>query len=144
MIRIETEIEQRALEIDGVEYQVAPRTIELCEKLLEANKKCIGKPAYRLKLAEIEILLGRAAYKGLFPNGDKENVDRIDAIYRAVSQAFTANEEALNNADIERRADALRATLAPVAELMKTIRATNAPARLPAPDGVKEIRRPQT
>lgn len=142
MIRIDTTIEPRTVEIDDREYTIAPRTIEVCDRLLDAEKAHIGKPAYRLKLAELKILLGDAAWRELFVSRDKENVDRIDRIYKAVSQAFTATEEELNALDTERKAQQLAAALAPVNEFMKNVRALNA-AEGKKENNIREIRRGQ-
>ena len=141
MIRIDTAIEPRAVEIDEREYAVAPRTIEVCEKLLEAGKACVGKPDYRLKLAELRVLLGGEACRELFPDQDRENVDRIDLIYRAVSRAFTQNEEELDAQDTERRARQLAGALAPVNELMRNVRALNRAEAGDKPGKIQESRR---
>lgn len=139
MIRIDTTVASRSIEIDDREYTVSPRTIDVCERLLEAGKANVGKPAYRLKLAELRILLGDAAYRELFRQKEKENVDRIDMIYKAVSRAFTQAEEDLDAQDAERKAQALASALAPVNELMRNARALS--ERGERPEGVKEIRR---
>lgn len=143
MIRIDTAIETRIVEIDGTEYEVAPRTIEVCDRLLDAEKAHVGKPAYRLKLAELRILLSDEACRELFPDRDRENVDRIDRIYRGVSAAFTQAEEDLDARDAERKARQLASALAPVNELLRNAKALSAQtaAEKPAQGGIREIRR---
>lgn len=103
-MRIDTEINDITLEIDDNEYALAPRTIELCDKLAQLEKKLEGQPLYRLWLAELELLLGKAAIKQIFPNGQRENVDRIYAIYRGAARAFRYNSDAM---DSDARADEL-------------------------------------
>ena len=141
MIRIDTTIEPRKIEIDEREYTVAPRTIEVCDRLLDAGKAHTGKPDYRLKLAELKILLGDAAYRELFPRRDKENVDRIDMIYKAVSRAFSQTEEELNAQDMERKAEALANALTPVNEMMRNARTLIAENAAGNAGGKKEIHR---
>ena len=137
MIRIDTTIETRAVEIDDKEYPVALRTIEVCDKLLDIEKAHVGKPAYRLKLAELRVLLGDAAYRELFKSKDRENVDRIDLIYRAVSRVFTQNEEDLEAQDAEDKAQRLASTLTPLNDLLRNINQLNKrgeePAEKPTP-----------
>lgn len=125
MIRIDTTIEPRKVEIDDREYTVAPRTIKVCDQLLDIEKAHVGKPAYRLKLAELRVLLGDAAHRQLFKGKDGENVDRIDMIYRAVSRAFTQNEEDLDAQDAEDKAQTLASSLAPLNELLRNLNAVN-------------------
>ena len=37
MIRIDTEFSNGVVEIDGVEYEIAPRTIEICDRLTDID-----------------------------------------------------------------------------------------------------------
>lgn len=142
MIRIDTTIEPRVVEIDDREYAVAPRTIEVEERLLEVARKYTGKsPAYKGELAELRVLLGEAACRELFAQGDRENVDRIDRIYFAVVRVYKAEEEEREARDVERKAQQAASALAPVNELMRNARALNAMGEGEGGKGPKEIRR---
>ena len=61
MIRIDTDVSEVIVEIEEKEYALAPRTVEVMEKLQEAERSNMGKPVYKLWLAELEILLGKEA-----------------------------------------------------------------------------------
>lgn len=104
---IETYIHDMNVEIDGKEYKVAPKTVEIAEKLSEAAKKCAGQPEYKLWLAEMEIVLGREAVRAIFKDGRKENLDRMYRIYTGVWEAFEYNAEEVNREKLERQQDAL-------------------------------------
>lgn len=96
-MRIDTEIAEITVEIEDNEYTLAPRTVELCDKLRGLEKKYEGQALYRLWLAELELIMGKAAVKQIFPGGGRENVDRMYAIYRGVAKAFYYNADALDS-----------------------------------------------
>ena len=126
-MRIDTEIPAMTVEIEDNEYSVAPRTVEIADRLTEVEKAHEGKPLYRLWLAELEILLGKEACRQLFPNGKKENIDRLQRIFAGVSRAFLYTAEEVEAEDGERRIEALASALAPVNELLRNVRALDKP-----------------
>lgn len=105
MKTIDTYIEATSVEIDGKVYEVAAKTVDIAEKLMEAGRRMSGQPEYKLWLAELEIMLGKAAVKELFNSGKKENIDRMYMIYCGVLEAFEYNAEKLNNEKIEKQQD---------------------------------------
>ena len=130
-MRIDTEIRPVIVEIDGKEYDVAPKTVELLEKLRGAEDAAVK--AGRMEIEQLELLLGRQAVRGLFKAGKNENVDRVDAIYYGVLEAFDASSRERREARTDAMADEFRAiaeTLKPLAEMMALMR--NAPGKLPA------------
>lgn len=138
MERINTEVMEVFVEIDGEEFAVAPKTVAVADQLHDVAKKRLGKPQYRLWLAELEILLGRDAVKRLFHSGANENIDRLQRIHAGVVAAFDANSTALEAEQAERKADdmaALARNLAPLNELLKHLQRMQ-PAETPV------IRRP--
>ena len=134
-MRIDTEIRQVIVEIDGKEYNVAPKTVELLEKLRGVEDAAVkaGKMRHEMEMEQLELLLGRQAVRGLFKAGKNENVDRVDAIYYGVLEAFDASSRERREARTDAMADEFRAiadTLKPLAEMMALMR--NAPGKLPA------------
>lgn len=122
-MRIDTEINPIVVEIEDKEYEVAPRTVEVAEKLKRAEETAIKdkKPEFSLWLAQLEILLGRAAVKELFPGGKGENLDRMEAIYYGVLNAFDYNGREARDARTEEtveQAKEISEALKPLAELM--------------------------
>lgn len=140
MERINTEVDQIVVEIDGEEYAVAPKTVGIADQLAAARRKCDGKPEYRLWLAELEILLGKDAVKTLFVSGNDENIDRMQMIHAGVFRAFEHNADAVEAEAAERKAENMETlvrSLAPLSELLKMVQ------RMQANDGgVPQIRRP--
>lgn len=139
-MRIDTEIRPVIVEIDGKEYDVAPKTVELLEKLRGVEDAAVkaGKMRHEMEMEQLELLLGRQAVRGLFKAGKNENVDRVDAIYYGVLEAFDASSRERREARTDAMADEFRAiaeTLKPLAEMMALMR--NAPGKLPA------IKRPE-
>lgn len=134
-MRIDTEIRPVIVEIDGKEYNVAPKTVELLEKLRGAEDAAVkvGKMRHEMEMEQLELLLGRQAVRELFKAGKNENVDRVDAIYYGVLEAFDASSRERREARTDAMADEFRAiaeTLKPLAEMMALMR--NAPGKLPA------------
>lgn len=134
-MRIDTEIRPVIVEIDGKEYNVAPKTVELLEKLRGVEDAAVkaGKMRHEMEMEQLELLLGRQAVRELFSAGKRENVDRVDAIYYGVLEAFDASSRERREARTDAMADEFRAiadTLKPLAEMMALMR--NAPGKLPA------------
>ena len=134
-MRIDTEIRPVIVEIDGKEYDVAPKTVELLEKLRGVEDAAVkaGKMRHKMEMEQLELLLGRQAVRELFSSGKKENVDRVDAIYYGVLDAFDASSRERREARTDAMADEFRAVaeaLKPLAEMMALMR--NAPGKLPA------------
>lgn len=118
-MRIETEIQPVIVEIEDKEYPVAAKTAEVAEKLRKADDDAVGakKPQYEAWKAQLEILLGRAAVKELFPGGKAENLDRMEAIYYGVMAAFDYNGREAREA----RAEETAATAKDLAEALKPL-----------------------
>ena len=129
---INTDIRDIIVEIDGAEYPVAAKTIDVAEKLEDANRKYVGKARqYELWLAHLRILLGAEAVKEIFPGGKKENLDRMEAIYIGCMQAFNYNRP---------KADELKGNLEAIRQVNEFLRRMD---RLPEKDNVRAIRRNQ-
>jgi len=125
-MRIETEIQPVIVEIEDKEYPVAAKTVDVAEKLKKAEDTAIKekKPEFSLWLAQLEILLGRAAVKELFPGGKAENLDRMEAIYYGVMAAFDYNGREAREARAEETASSakdLAEALKPLADLMAMV-----------------------
>ena len=118
---IDTDIKAITVEIEEKEYPVAAKTVEIADRLAEAAKKCAGKPEYKLWLAELEVLLGKAAVKELFASGRRENIDRIQRIHAGVLRAFDYNADALQEEETQRQQE----LIAPLTELLRQISAMN-------------------
>ena len=128
---INTEIQPVVVEIEEKEYPVAEKTVEIADKLAEAAKKCAGQPEYKMWMAELEVLIGKAAVRELFTAGKKENIDRMHRIHAGVIRAFDHNAQTLQEEETERQ----REMLAPITELLKQVSAMN------RADGKKAIHR---
>ena len=117
MRTIDTYINDMSVEIDEKVYAVAEKTIETAEKLMDAAKRMDGQPEYKLWLAEMEVLLGKAAVKEIFPHGRKENLDRMYRIYCGVYEAFEYNADQVRSEKMERQKD----EIAGVTDMLKQI-----------------------
>ena len=118
---IDTDIKAITVEIEDREYTVAAKTVEIADRLAEAAKKCAGQPEYKLWLAELEVLLGKAAVKELFASGRQENIDRIQRIHAGVLRAFDYNASALQEEETQRQQE----LIAPLTELLRQLSAMN-------------------
>ncbi|MBE5807645.1 MAG: hypothetical protein E7317_04820 [Clostridiales bacterium] len=137
-MRIDTEVLQTVVEIDDREYALAEKTVDVCERLRQAELDMVGKPQHRLWLAELEIVLGKAACRELFPNGRSENVDRLQMIYYGVFKAFNRVNDRLEEERLSDRAQKVEQLFAGANEFLRNLKNVD---RAPK-SGLKEIRRP--
>lgn len=140
MIRIDTDVPEIIVEIEDRDYPLAPRTVEIMDRLAEAERANMGKPVYKLWLAELEILLGKEACRKLFNAGRLENVDRLQMIYAGVARAFQHTEEAVTAATREKDAEAVATALAPLNEMLRHLRALEKTENKAAGGGIHDIR----
>lgn len=106
-MRIDTDIERVRIEIEGEEYEVAPKTVAVADALIDAAARCDGKPEYKQYLADLEVLLGADAVRRLFPDGKRENIDRMQRIHAGVLEAFEYNSRAVQEQAAQRQREAL-------------------------------------
>lgn len=116
---IDTEVKRIVVEIEGEEYELAPKTIETSDALVEIEDKLKGKPLYRLWQAELEILLGKEAMGRLFRDGKKENIDRMKAIYLGVANAFNMQSDEMDREYRESKFENINGSIAPLNEFLK-------------------------
>ena len=120
-MHINTDIDAVRVEIEGREYDVAPKTIAVAEQLIAAQAKNMGRAQYHLWRAELEILLGKSAVRELFAGGQSENLDRMELIHAGVVAAFGHNSAALRENAQNQAADVIANSLAPVNELLRRL-----------------------
>lgn len=106
-MRIDTDVDRVLVEIEGAEYEVAPKTVAVADALIDAAARCDGKPEYRLWLAELEVLLGADAVRRLFSDGKRENIDRMQRIHAGVLEAFEYNSRTVQEQAAQRQREAL-------------------------------------
>lgn len=123
MVRINTEVENTVVEIDGKEYPLALRTVEVADKLFEIEAAYRNKPAYRMWLEELRVLMGDAAVNELFYSGKGENLDRVQMIYSGVARAFNHTADMIEGNQRETQIQAVATALAPINELLRQVKA---------------------
>lgn len=132
-MRIDTDVDQARVEIDGEEYAVAEKTIATAEALSDAFQRCEGKPVYRLWLAELEVLLGADAMRKLFRDGKRENIDRIQRIHAGVWEAFDKNGRDV----LERKAQLQRDALEPMTDFLRQLESA---LKADAKNGIRRVK----
>lgn len=132
-MRIDTDVDQARVEIDGEEYAVAEKTIATAEALSDAFQRCEGKPVYRLWLAELEVLLGADAMRKLFRDGKRENIDRIQRIHAGVWEAFDKNGRDV----LERKAQLQRDALEPMTDFLRRLESA---LKADAKNGIRRVK----
>lgn len=122
-MNINTEIKEIIVTIDGTDYPVAEKTIEVAERLRKAEEQLAGKsPAYELWLSHMKIMLGDEAVKTLFPKGRGENLDRMENIYYGVLSAFDHNGSEMReerSRDMMDELDKMAVKLKPLTEVLE-------------------------
>lgn len=116
---IDTEVKRIIVEIDGEEYELAPKTIEISDRLVEVEDKLKGKPLYRLWQEELKLLLGEDAVKKIFKNGKKENLDRMKAIYLGVAEAFNMQGDELDREYRQTKFESINSSIAPMNKFLE-------------------------
>lgn len=116
-MRIDTDIERVRIEIEGEEYEVAPKTVAVADALIDAAARCDGKPEYKQYLADLEVLLGADAVRRLFPDGKRENIDRMQRIHAGVLDAFDYNNRAVQEQTAQRQ----RESLEPMSDFLRQL-----------------------
>ena len=129
MKTIDTYVHAVAVEIDGQAYQVAAKTIETAEKLMDAGRRLEGQPEYKLWLAEMEILLGKEAVKTIFPNGKKENLDRMYRICCGVRDAFEYNAEQVRSEKLEMEQEKISGLTELIKQIIAALQISENPGR---------------
>ena len=122
-MRINTKIERVNVEIDGKTYEVAEKTVGIAEKLRDAETSCYGMPEYRLWLKDMEILLGADAVGALFPDGNDENLDRMERIHDGVLSAFDYNATKLREEHLRRQQEPIEPVRGLYRQIEKTFQA---------------------
>ena len=116
---IDTEVKRIVVEIDGEEYELAPKTIEISDRLVEVEDKLKGKPLYRLWQEELKLLLGEDAVKKIFKDGKKENLDRMKAIYLGVAEAFNMQGDELDREYRANKFESINDSIAPMNKFLE-------------------------
>lgn len=122
-MQINTEIKDVIVTIDGKDYIVAEKTVDVAERLKKVESAHVGKSTqYELWLAQLEIMLGRDSVRELFPKGRGENLDRMENIYYGVLSAFDHNGAELRDERYRETMDTLAQMsdrLKPLTEIME-------------------------
>lgn len=116
-MRIDTDVDRVLVEIEGAEYEVAPKTVAVADALIDAAARCDGKPEYKQYLADLEVLLGADAVRRLFQDGKRENIDRMQRIHAGVLEAFDYNNRAVQ----EQKAQRQRESLEPMSDFLRQL-----------------------
>lgn len=124
-MRINTKIERVNVEIDGKTYEVAEKTVGIAEKLRDAETSCYGMPEYRLWLKDMEILLGADAVGALFPDGNDENLDRMERIHDGVISAFNYNSAKMREERQRREQEPIESVRGLYRQMEKTFQAAD-------------------
>ena len=124
-MRINTKIERVNVEIDGKTYEVAEKTVSIAEKLRDAETSCYGMPEYRLWLKDMEILLGAEAVGALFPDGNDENLDRMERIHDGVISAFNYNSAKMRDERQRRDQEPIESVRGLYRQMEKTFQAAD-------------------
>jgi len=101
MIDLSYEPKKVMVRIDGEEYAIAERTPEIDKKLQAHNEHIDSMSSYESSMNLCRILLGDEAVKKIFPNGEKENLNRMYYIARGVDDAYQAEYQEMRDKEYE-------------------------------------------
>lgn len=122
---INTDVAKIVVEIDDNEYELADRTIELMKKLVKIEEDSVasGRLEPEKQLDQLQLLMGKEAVRKVFPKGQKENADRLNAIYYGVIQAFDTNAARVRAENAQARREELNAVTEPLKPLAEVLAA---------------------
>lgn len=112
---------KHTITVNGATYELPERTGRLEKKLLEHDKNTINLSEYESNKTLIELLLGKEAFKTIFPEGEDANLDNISTLAYYVAEAFNANQKALEAERINRQV----APINPVVKALEQMDITN-------------------
>ena len=107
------------LTIDGNDYAVAKRTGELEKKLRDHDANIGTLTEYESNKELIELLLGKKAFKEIFPNGEKENLDKIAKVSYYAVKYFNKEKNEMDKKNIEDKLKDIKDVTKPIAETAK-------------------------
>ena len=122
---INTDIAKVVVEIDDNEYELADRTIELLKKLVKIEDDSVmnGRLEPEKQMEQLQMLMGKEAVRKIFPKGQKENADRLNAIYYGVIRAFDMNAAKVREENAQARREELNAVTEPLKPLAEVLAA---------------------
>ena len=121
MIDLSYEPKEIIVRIDGEEYKVAERTAEVDRKLQAHNDNLDNMSSYEASMNLCKILLGDDAVKKIFPKGEKENLNRMYYIAKAVANAYQTEFQEMRDKEYEEtlaKMDKLAERSKPVIEMI--------------------------
>jgi hypothetical protein len=121
MIDLSYEPKEIIVRIDGEEYKVAERTAEVDRKLQNHNDNLDTMTSYEASLNLCKILLGDDAVKKIFPKGERENLNRMYYIAKAVDNAYQTEYQEMRDKEYEEtlaKMDKLAERSRPVIEMI--------------------------
>lgn len=121
MIDINYDPKEIIVRIDGEEYVVAERTAEVDKKLQDHNDRLDNMSSYEASLNLCKILLGDEAVRKIFPKGEKENLNRMYYIAKAVDNAYQTEFQEMRDKEYEEtlaKMDKLAERSKPVIEMI--------------------------
>ena len=121
MIDISYEPKEITVRIDGEEYKIAERTAEVDRRLQAHNDNIDNMTSYETSLNLCKILLGDDAVKKIFPKGEKENLNRMYYIAKAVDNAYQTEYQEMRDKEYEEtlaKMDKLAERSRPVIEMI--------------------------
>lgn len=116
-----TNLKSISVEIDGVVYPLAAKTVAIATELQELYRRNDGQPEYKTWLGEMEILLGKKAAAELFHSGKQENIDRIHRIRSGVMRAFETNVNDTLDDEMEAGLDQISKATAALSDIIEQI-----------------------
>ena len=93
--------------IDGTDYPVHERTAEFDEELRQLDLSLNNRNEYEANTKLIDAFLGKGASRKIFPNGKKENLDKIMYYAQQIKDAYYHNYNEMRKAEIEKSTEPL-------------------------------------
>lgn len=115
------EEKHHVLEVDGIEYEIPQRTVEIEKKISEHDKNITAYTEYENNMNMLEILFGTEAAKTMFPDVKTTNLDKLSECTRMALAAYYATANSVENDAINKATEELKLLLKDLVKVSKNM-----------------------
>lgn len=99
----EYEQSHHILEVDGIGYEIPPRTAALEKELKEHDQKADTMSEYEGNMALLGILFGKANAKKMFGDGENTNLDKLAKCVKTAISLFMLEYTNIQQEDMNKK-----------------------------------------
>lgn len=117
--KIEFKEKHRAIEVDGIKYEIPQRTALLENQIREHDKNIKNMSEYEGNYSMLVILFGEEKAQQMFPEGENTNLDKLALVANTAIEQFMLEYN-------KQRADSLNKKVEEIKPILSTVDKVNA------------------